>query len=132
MTLLKSPLVADLEMALSQLKENAKFQIPLVVFGHMHKQLAHGSGLRKMIAFGPNNIIYLNGAVVPRVRWLMRPQPSKNPVNNEAVIPPTDHVGSVRAFTVVEITEGKVTRITESWVSVVGDRTQLEEEHVLF
>lgn len=129
--LINSPLCTDLAMALSQLKETAKFQIPLVVFGHMHKQLAHGNGLRKMITFGPDNIIYLNGAVVPRVRWLMQPHPNNNPVQNEAVNS-TNHTGTARAFTVVEIREGKVTRITESWVSVVGDRTQLEEEHILF
>ncbi|KAK4754945.1 hypothetical protein SAY87_008702 [Trapa incisa] len=122
----------DLAKALSQLRGTAKFQIPLVVFGHMHKQLAHGNGLRKMIAFGPDNMIYLNGAIVPRVRWLMQPQTIKNPVQEEAVTSPRDPTGSVRAFTVVDFTEGKVTRIAERWVSVAGDRTQLEGEHILF
>ncbi|PKI34671.1 hypothetical protein CRG98_044931 [Punica granatum] len=122
----------DLAMALSRLRETANIQIPLVVFGHMHKQLAHSNGVRKMIAFGPNDMIYLNGAVVPRVRWLTRPLPSKDHVQNEAGNSQTDQTGSARAFTVVEIRERKVTKITESWVSVVANQTQLEEEHILF
>lgn len=54
----------DLANAISQLKETTKLSIPLVVFGHMHKQLAYGNGLRKMIVVGDNNTVYLNGAIV--------------------------------------------------------------------
>ncbi|XVF35520.1 hypothetical protein REPUB_Repub18cG0152900 [Reevesia pubescens] len=50
----------DLEQAISHLKETTTFSIPLVVFGHMHKELAHGNGLRKMMV-GTDDIIYLNG-----------------------------------------------------------------------
>ncbi|KAJ7979634.1 Calcineurin-like metallo-phosphoesterase superfamily protein [Quillaja saponaria] len=39
----------DLAKAISLLKESSNFSVPLVVFGHMHKELAHGNGLRKMI-----------------------------------------------------------------------------------
>ncbi|KAI6682425.1 hypothetical protein NL676_036306 [Syzygium grande] len=60
----------DLTKAISELKENGKFWMPLVIFGHMHKELAHGNGLRKMIVVGDDGIIYLNGAIVPRVRIL--------------------------------------------------------------
>jgi hypothetical protein len=38
----------------------------------------------------------------------------------------------IRAFTLVELSEKRVTRVAESWVSVVEDRTTLKEEHVLF
>ncbi|KAE8724485.1 Dicer-like protein 4 [Hibiscus syriacus] len=58
----------DLAQAISHLKETATFSIPLVVFGHMRKELRHGNGLRKMIVVGTDDIIFLNGAIVPRVR----------------------------------------------------------------
>ncbi|KAK8513588.1 hypothetical protein V6N13_002322 [Hibiscus sabdariffa] len=47
----------DLAQAISHLKETTTVSIPLVVFGHMHKELA-----------GTDDIIYPNGAIVPRVR----------------------------------------------------------------
>ncbi|XP_068344891.1 uncharacterized protein [Pyrus communis] len=110
----------DLAQALSLLKETATICAPLVVFGHMHKELAHGNGLRKMIVVGDDNTIYLNGAIVPRVKRL----------NVEQGTP--ESCGTVRAFTLVEILDGTVDKIVESWVSVAGDRITLEEEHILF
>ncbi|KAE8722729.1 hypothetical protein F3Y22_tig00013738pilonHSYRG00091 [Hibiscus syriacus] len=50
------------------LETDATFSIPLVMFGIMHKELAHGNGLCKMIVVGTDDIIYLNGAIVPRVK----------------------------------------------------------------
>ena len=38
----------------------------------------------------------------------------------------------MRAFTPLEVLEGREDKIAETWVSVVGDETTLEEEHVLF
>lgn len=38
----------------------------------------------------------------------------------------------MRAFTSLEVLEGREDKIAETWVSVVGDETALEEEHVLF
>ncbi|KAL2929940.1 UDP-2 3-diacylglucosamine pyrophosphatase LpxG [Bienertia sinuspersici] len=102
----------DLAQAISLLKETNNYRIPLVVFGHMHKELAHG-GLRKMIAFDTDNTMYLNGAIVPRVKC-----PGSG--------------GSFRAFTIVEISSGKITKVAETWVSVINGKTSLEEEHVLF
>jgi hypothetical protein len=32
----------------------------------------------------------------------------------------------------LEVLEGRVDKIAETWVSVIGDETALEEEHVLF
>lgn len=108
--------------------------VPLVVFGHMHKELAHGKGLRKMIVVGTDNTIYLNGAVVPRVRSLVdEQQPSNNnPTNDEFHLPTPEPRGTIRAFTLVEILGGIVDKIAESWVSVVGDKATLEEEHILY
>ncbi|KAM3220968.1 putative protein isoform X1 [Capsicum annuum] len=107
----------DLAQALAQLKEAAPYSVPLVIFGHMHKQLASGNGLRKMIVVGNNNTIYLNGAIVPRVR------PPSLTAESE---------GTSRAFTIAEVSNGRVEKIAETWVSVTGDKTRLEEEHILF
>lgn len=119
----------DLTKAISKLKENAKFCIPLVVFGHMHKELAHGKGLRKMIVVGDDGIIYLNGAIVPRVRSSTS-ELTGNTSNNSNEASHSDK-GSARAFTTVDISEGRVTKIAECWVSIVGETTKLQEEHIL-
>lgn len=103
----------DLAEALHQLKETTKLLIPLVVFGHMHEELAYG-GLRKMIVAGEDNTIYLNGAIVPRVKRLF------------------DAQGTMRAFTLVELLDGNLEKIAKTWVSVIGDETALREEHILY
>ncbi|TYI25522.1 hypothetical protein ES332_A05G055500v1 [Gossypium tomentosum] len=112
----------DLAQAISHLKETTNVSIPLLVFGHMHKELAHGNGLRKMIVVGADDIIYLNGAIVPRVKRS----------TNETSLHASNSDGTYRAFTLVEILSGQVNKISESWVSVVGNETTLEEEHILF
>ncbi|XP_015577474.1 uncharacterized protein LOC8282522 isoform X2 [Ricinus communis] len=104
----------DLAQAIAHLKETAKVNVPLVVFGHMHKELAYGNGLRKMIVVGADKTIYLNGAIVPRVTRIDGEQ------------------GTRRAFTLVEILQGRVDKIAEAWVSVAGDATSVEEELILF
>ncbi|PWA99212.1 alpha/beta-Hydrolases superfamily protein [Artemisia annua] len=58
----------DLALAISQLKGDTKHSVALVVFGHMHKELAFGNGPRKMIVVGDDSTVYLNGAIVPRVK----------------------------------------------------------------
>lgn len=121
----------DLAHAISLLKENNHVSVPLVVFGHMHKELAYGHGFRKMIAVGVDNTIYLNGAIVPRVKKLVE-EGNRNFSDNENALSSQEAKGTARAFTLVEISGGRVAKITETWVSVVEDRTALEEEHVLF
>ncbi|XP_058754019.1 uncharacterized protein LOC131627194 isoform X1 [Vicia villosa] len=116
----------DVALAISLLKESNEVSIPLVVFGHMHKELAHGNGFRKMIVIGADNTIYLNGAIVPRVKSL--DDGNKRSLDNES----PEVKGTARAFTLVELSEGRVTKIAESWVAVVEDRTTLIEEYVLF
>lgn len=131
-----STLWTDLADALSQLKETTKLYVPLVVFGHMHKRLADGNGLRKMVVVGNDNSIYLNGAIVPRVKKLVikhNGTSGKNPTTNEVPIVPSKLVvGTKRAFTLVEILAGRLEKIAETWVSVMGDKVALHEEHILF
>ncbi|XP_050272201.1 uncharacterized protein LOC126715577 isoform X8 [Quercus robur] len=124
----------DLEQAISLLKETGKSCVPLVVFGHMHKELAYRKGLRKMIVVGDDNTIYLNGAIVPRVTRLNNEQGTGNRsfMNDETPVLTPESEGTMRAFTLVEILDGRVEKITESWVSVVGDNTTLAEEQLLF
>ncbi|KAL4654321.1 hypothetical protein ACB092_01G369800 [Castanea dentata] len=124
----------DLEQAISLLKETGKSCVPLVVFGHMHKELAYRKGLRKMIVVGDDNTIYLNGAIVPRVKRLNNEQGTGNRsfMNDKTPVLTPESEGTMRAFTLVEILDGRVEKITESWVSVVGDNTTLAEEQLLF
>ncbi|XP_077238055.1 calcineurin-like metallo-phosphoesterase superfamily protein isoform X2 [Tasmannia lanceolata] len=112
----------DLAQAISELQMSTQFSIPLVVFGHMHKELAYRSGLRKMIVVGVDNTVYLNGAIVPRVTHLVNKQGTGS----------HDPIGTSRAFTVIEILDGRLAKITESWVSIIGDETTLKEEHLLY
>ncbi|KAL4589876.1 hypothetical protein LXL04_002787 [Taraxacum kok-saghyz] len=109
----------DLAVAISQLKGSSsttKYSIPLVVFGHMHKELAFGNSPRKMIVIGDgddNNTIYLNGAIVPRVK-------TQQPTT------------TLRAFTLINSKQGKIQNISETWVSVTANNANIEEEHMLF
>ena len=124
----------DLARAISRLKETTKLSIPLVVFGHMHKELARGNGLRKMIVVGADNIVYLNGAIVPRVKRSADEQTTSNRsfTKNESSLSTPSTEATVRAFTLVEISDGKLEKIAEAWVSVIGEKTELKEEHRLF
>lgn len=118
----------DLERAISDLQRETGVSIPLVVFGHMHKSLAYGRGLRKMIAFGANQTIYLNGAVVPRVKYAQASSTSEqNGLEGLGFTVPTS-----RAFNIVDLFEGTVEKISEVWVLVSGARTELEEEIVMY
>jgi len=118
----------DLERAITDLQRETGVSIPLVVFGHMHKSLAYGRGLRKMIAFGANHTIYLNGAVVPRVRYAQAtPSFEQNQPEGSVSAAPTS-----RAFTIANLSEGRVEKISEVWVLVSGAKAELEEEIVLY
>lgn len=127
-------LAIDLEQAISKLKENGKFHVPpLVVFGHMHKELAYG-GHRKMIVVTADNTIYLNGAVVPRVNSYYGEEGKVrgNFTSSGTSCSQSVSRGTKRAFTVVDISDGKVDKITESWISVLGDETSLDEAHLMY
>ncbi|KAK1323387.1 hypothetical protein QJS10_CPA02g01252 [Acorus calamus] len=120
----------DLARALSDIKASTQLSIPLVVFGHMHKELAYRKGQRKMIMVSPDSTVYLNGAIVPRVKYLDDGGGTSEPKSMKAKAPPQG--GTLRAFTVVEFLNGRLEKITETWVSVVGEKAELELEHVLF
>ncbi|KAL0282096.1 UNVERIFIED_CONTAM: hypothetical protein Sangu_2971200 [Sesamum angustifolium] len=124
----------DLAHAISQLKQTTKLQIKLIVFGHMHKNLAYGQGLRKMIAIGDDNIIYLNGAVVPRVKPMGKEQAnyavSSNPEKTSAMI--SNLQGTKRAFTIADISNGNLEKVAETWVSVIGEQVTIEDELIIF
>ncbi|VAI83486.1 unnamed protein product [Triticum turgidum subsp. durum] len=124
----------DLEQAISDLQRETGVSIPLVVFGHMHKSLAYGGGLRKMIAFGANNqTIYLNGAVVPRVKPAEAMNPSTISTSERDELQESASVGPMsRAFTTVDLFDGTVEKISEVWVLVSGAQAELEEETVLY
>lgn len=100
-------------MAIADLKRRAHRRIPLVVFGHMHKELARGGGLRKMVAVGDGGTVYLNGAVVPRVR-------------------PAGEDQELRGFTVVDSVDGRLRKISETWVLVSGEEATVAQESVIY
>lgn len=121
---------ADLAQAISDLQRDTQIPIPLVIFGHMHKALAYGNGLRKMIAVGADNTIYLNAAIVPRVKHiLVNGSGSSMEEQNQFQ---TSENGTVRAFTIVEFLDGQVEKIMETWVLVAGEKIELDRENVLF
>ncbi|KAG5564137.1 hypothetical protein RHGRI_000354 [Rhododendron griersonianum] len=103
----------DLAHAISHLKETTQLRIPLVVFGHMHKELTYGNGLRKMIVVGDDNTIYLNGAIVPRVKRLGNHQTAntQSSMNNKTSLSSPNAEDTVRAFTLVEISGGKLQKL---------------------
>ncbi|KAL3629623.1 hypothetical protein CASFOL_026845 [Castilleja foliolosa] len=123
----------DLAHAISQLKETTDLSIKLVVFGHMHKELAYGNGLRKMIVVR-DDVIYLNGAIVPRVtiskEHVISSTSSSNSEMNSTVS--TDFEGTLRAFTIADIVDGSLAKISETWVLVNGDNVEIENEIILF
>jgi hypothetical protein len=120
----------ELAQAMSHVREYH----PLIVFGHMHKQLAYGDGLQKMTVVDANKTVYLDGAIVPRARRLVVEQgtDNTNSMNDETRVFSPESGGTLRAFTSLEVLEGRVDKIAETWVSIIGDETALEEEHVLF
>ncbi|KAF8083782.1 hypothetical protein N665_0751s0001 [Sinapis alba] len=114
----------DLEQALCQLKETTELSVPLVVFGHMHKELEGGKGNRKMVVQDSDKkIVYVNGAIVPRVK-----ETNETPVGAAE----SESGGTVRAFTLVEILDGKIKKVVESWVQVTGSTAKIVEEKTLF
>ncbi|KAI3446789.1 hypothetical protein Pfo_003454 [Paulownia fortunei] len=124
----------DLAHAISQLKENTNLSIKLVVFGHMHKELAYGNGLRKMIVVGDDDTIYLNGAIVPRVKTIGKEQVSymRSSNSDKTSAMPSDVEGTLRAFTIADISDGSLEKIAETWVLVIGDKVTIQDELVLF
>lgn len=104
-------LVADFEEAIAAVKE-VGVQVPLIVFGHMHKELQCTKSLeRTMVVVGPNKTVYLNAAVVPRVR--------------EKIFSVT-RAAMQRHFVLVEF-EHEVRTIHEVWVTVEEEHCEAED-----
>ncbi|KAL5980517.1 hypothetical protein ACLOJK_028425 [Asimina triloba] len=99
----------DLEQALSDLKKDTQLSIPLVVFGHMHKELAFRNGFRKMIEVGPDKTIYLNGAIVPRVKHTATGSWTSSRCfdNTETPFCADEAQTTLRAFTLVDMSDGR-------------------------
>ncbi|CAH8357186.1 unnamed protein product [Eruca vesicaria subsp. sativa] len=96
-----------------------ELSVPLVVFGHMHKEFDGGKGNRKMVVQDSyNKIVYVNGAIVPRVK--------ERPVGAAEEL---ESGGTIRAFTLVEILDGKIKKVVESWVQVVGSMVKIVKKH---
>ncbi|EOA14752.1 hypothetical protein CARUB_v10028048mg [Capsella rubella] len=119
----------DLEQAISQLKETTKLAIPLVVFGHMHNELQSGKGNRKMVVQDSDNqILYVNGAIVPRIKGA-----EENCEGNSCRgADESENGGTTRAFTLVEIFDGKIKKVAETWVQVNRGIAMIVEEKALF
>ncbi|KAI5063267.1 hypothetical protein GOP47_0021814 [Adiantum capillus-veneris] len=111
----------DLEAALKKVKERGSHNVQLVIFGHMHKTLSLGRGERTMLVRGQDNIIYVNAAVVPRVIAI---DASKCHPNNTGL-------QTFRNFTVIDLNNGQVEKISETWVRV-GDNVSVDHEHILY
>lgn len=98
--------ILDFEEAIAKVKQEG-IRVPLVVFGHMHQQLQRGNPLKRtMLLVGPDKTIYLNAAVVPRVRGIMDPGLTTL---------------TQRHFVLVEFQDKEVESIHEVWVTVGED-----------
>lgn len=74
----------------------------LVVFGYMYKEFEGGKGNWKMVVEDSDNkVFYVNGVIVLRVIE----------INVEF-----ESGGIVRVFMLVEILDGKIKKVVESWV----------------
>jgi len=81
------------------------------MFSHVHKELAHGNSFWKIIVVRDDD---------------------KRSLEDESHISSLEEKYTPRAFTLVELSERRVTRVAEIWVSLVEDRTTLKEEHISF
>ncbi|XP_072981052.1 uncharacterized protein [Typha angustifolia] len=123
----------DLAQAISDIQRETSISVPLIVFGHMHKRLAYGNGLRKMIVVDTNQTVYLNGAIVPRVKQIQESSLSSSSGEEQNQLQTAGSVdATLRAFTLVDILDGRVEKIIETWVLVAGSKIQIKEENVLF
>lgn len=83
-----------------------------------------------MIVVSTNNPIYLNCAVVPRVKHLQGTTSGSTSEDNNQF--QTSANGTLRAFTIVEMQDGQVEKIAETWVLVADSKVEIQEETVLF
>ncbi|PSC67882.1 metallophosphoesterase [Micractinium conductrix] len=117
----------DLQEALEMMAAQG-LHLPLVLFGHMHSQLK-GSGMRNRAEVHPQTgTLYLNAAVVPRIRPLPVPPPDGEHGGGGASGNGSSGGSSggggqgatIRShhFTVVEMRQGVVAAARDVWVGV--------------
>ncbi|MCO5573314.1 hypothetical protein L7F22_027083 [Adiantum nelumboides] len=111
----------DLEAALKTVKERGSHNVQLVIFGHMHKTLCLNRGNRTMLVRGQDNIMYVNAAVVPRVIDINASECSTQKVGLQ----------TLRNFTVVDLVNGQVEKVAETWVRA-GNNVAIESETILY
>jgi len=98
--------VPDFEEAIAAVKQEG-IKVPLVVFGHLHQKLQGDHVLKRtMLVVGEDKTIYLNAAVVPRVRGVMEPDLT---------------LLTQRHFVLVEFQDSEVEGVYEVWVTVGED-----------
>ncbi len=158
LTISKIPIwMADLETAIAAVKQKG-LKVPLVVFGHMHQSLQLGPILERTMVVFSDRTVYLNAAVVPRVRNKMIPQTGSLHRNNllDGVgrfgkevqsKHDTEHSGTSlagalhrldwgigiteRHFVLVDFDDGEVKKIKEVWVAI-GDGACTDEQKILY
>ena len=88
--------------------------MPLVCFGHMHEGLKGSRRLRNMAEISAAiGTVYLNAAVVPRVRMLRLPGSSEQEQPRDV---------TARHFVVVELCGGAVTSASNVWLAASSSR----------
>ncbi len=117
----------DLETAMGYV-EASGLHVPLVTFGHMHESLKFGKKTRNMIEIHPDTgTVYLNTAVVPRVRHMKVPaQNSNSNPNGEMAAGQGSAAITAGQFSVAEVTDGLVSSVESVWVGRRGRRGGFE------
>lgn len=116
--------------------EAAGRHVPLVTFGHMHEKLCFGKKTRNMVEIHPDTgTVYLNAAFVPRVQHIKVATSNSN-LNGESDTASADETApaggqgnkavTAHQFTVAEVTDGLVTRVSSVWVGRRGRKGGFE------
>lgn len=119
-----------------------KRKVPLVVFGHMHKGLQFGVSERNMIVVGEDKSVYLNAAVVPRIRKVSSSNADEVSLETQLANsnlyecyeaePLPSEIPSERNFTLVEMEDGELKKISEVWIKVDESQASIGEETQLY
>ncbi len=101
----------DLELAIAQIKDLG-YRIPCVIAGHMHHRLLYPRGALRTRFLRHNRTLYVNAAVVPRLRT-------------------QDGGPKLAHFLRVECSSGKVVAVEELWVDADGKTASAERPRIL-
>ena len=111
--------------------EAAGRHVSLVAFGHMHEKLCFGKRTRNMVEIHPDTgTVYLNTAVVPRVRHMkIQPNSDSNGESDDDIARAGSQGGkavTAHQFTLAEVSDGLVTSISSVWVGRRGRKEGFE------